>query len=86
MKKAFNKRFAWWWLSKAQKGWLHEFRQTGQFGGRPGKAPYFWVQDGSTMEGLRGADEAGIIPTGFTFEAESVFNASWQSAVDKVLL
>lgn len=85
-KKPFDKRFAWWYLSKRQKQQLRELRLAGEFGGTPGKAPYFWVQDGTTPEGLRGADEAGITPTGFMFDAESSFNAKWADVIDRVLL
>lgn len=86
MPKQFDKRRAWWWLSAQQKKQLQEARLGGLFGGESGvgagKAPYFYAQSG---EDLNAADEAGITPTGFTFEAESMFNATWPSVMDRVI-
>jgi hypothetical protein len=39
------------------------------FGGQPGNAPYFWVQEGSMPEGAAGAAKAAITPTHFVAEA-----------------
>ena len=44
-------------------------RERGMFGGMSGKAPYMWVQDGSTPGGAAGASKAGIKPTGFLEKA-----------------
>lgn len=86
VKPPFDKRKAWWWLSKAQKQQLQALREAREFGGESGvgagAAPYFWAQSG---EDLNAADEANITPTGFTFEAESVFNATWPSVIDRII-
>jgi len=56
--------FAWWNLSKEQKAVLQEQREMGRFGGVPGHAPYFWVQEG-TIVGTGPAQKAGKTPTYF---------------------
>jgi len=64
-------RFAWWYLTDDQKRKLMVQRGTGMFGGTPGKAPYMWVQDGSTPEGAAGASKAGVEPKHFLDKAVS---------------
>ncbi len=61
--------FAWWNLSRKQKQLLQQQRFAGRFGGTPGQARYFWVQEGSTERGARGAAKAGITPTHFVQNA-----------------
>jgi hypothetical protein len=56
--------FAWWNLTRQQKEALQEQREAGRFGGIPGHAPYFWVQEGSIV-GAGPAQKAGKTPTYF---------------------
>lgn len=65
--------YAWWRMARKEKDLLREQRLMGMFGGVPGGAPYFWVQEGSTPEGAEGAAKAGIKPTHFV---ESALNDS----------
>lgn len=58
-------QLAWWMLSQKNKDTLQQMRGRGMFGGMPGKAPYMWVQEGSTAGGAAGAAGAGITPTHF---------------------
>lgn len=45
-----DKSWAWWYLSKRQKEALDAARRQGKYGGQPGKAPYFWVQEYGDLE------------------------------------
>ena len=62
-------KYAWFYLSRFQKELLQAQRRAGRFGGETsigvGKAPYFWVQEGSTPEGRIGASKANVKPTFF---------------------
>lgn len=80
-----EKRFAWWYLSKLQKRQLRALRQAGEFGGTPGEAPYFWVQEGSTEQGRLSAYNANIKSTHFVAEAEDAFDANWANVIDRLV-
>lgn len=41
----FDASWAWWYLSNKQKKVLAQQRRGGRFGGMPGKAPYYWLQE-----------------------------------------
>ena len=41
----FDASWAWWYLSNKQKRVLAVQRRGGRFGGMPGKAPYYWLQE-----------------------------------------
>lgn len=64
-----SSQLAWWMLSQKDKDTLQQMRGRGMFGGMPGKAPYMWVQEGSTTGGAAGAAGAGITPTHFIEKA-----------------
>jgi hypothetical protein len=72
-----NSKYAWWWLTPEQKDALQAARRGGMFGGETsigvGRAPYFWVQEGSTTEGASGADKAAITPRKFVENAMEKF-------------
>lgn len=40
-----TKDWAWWYLTRRQKRVLQEQRQLGHFGGIPGRAPYWHIQE-----------------------------------------
>ena len=58
-------QLAWWMMSQKEKDALQKARERGQFGGIAGKAPYMWIQEGSTIGGGTGAAKAGIKPKRF---------------------
>ena len=47
-------------LKVEEKKALQTAREGGMFGGMSGKAPYMWVQEGSTPGGAAGAQAAGL--------------------------
>lgn len=60
---------AWWYLSKRAKEKLAEMRRAGYFGGRVGKAPYWYVQES-------GNTEVGIEPLAFVARAMDAFDTN----------
>jgi hypothetical protein len=53
-------QYAWWMMRQKEKDALQKARERGEFGGMVGKAPYMWIQEGSTAGGARGAARAGL--------------------------
>jgi hypothetical protein len=73
--------YAWWNLSKKQKKLLNEMRDNaGMFGGTPGRAPYFWIQEGT--HNPAGAKGSGITPTHFV---ENTLNDIQESIADAII-
>jgi hypothetical protein len=49
-----HKSLAWWYLSREARQLLRQERRQGRFGGQPGKAPYWYVQEhGNVNANLR---------------------------------
>ena len=44
----FDPKLAWWFLTKEQRKLLASQRYAGGFGGIPGHAPYWWLQETET--------------------------------------
>ena len=55
-----SSEYAWWNLSKKRRAELNRMRQAGMFGGTPGRAPYFWVLEGTMNP--EGAAKSGQTP------------------------
>ena len=68
-RKNIPSRLAWWLLSPEAKDLLQTEREAGRYGAEPGKSPYGWVQDGTTLSGAAGAAKANIRPQGFIADA-----------------
>ena len=73
-----DKSRAWWDLSMAQKMTLERERGKGRFGGIPGKAPYWWIQE-------VGSSGAGIAPQGYLQRARAIMDQTVPRAVERVL-
>jgi hypothetical protein len=81
--KMYASVYAWWRLTPQQKKMLDDKRESGMFGGEPGKAPYMWVQEGSINSA--GAVRAGIHPTAFVENALSSSEGLVSDAIAGVL-
>ena len=70
----FTDKYAWWYLGRKQKETLQAMRMGGQYGGKPPRAKYGFMQNAGAAGSLHGVD-VGIEPTNFIGRALEVIDS-----------